>query len=68
MDQHQNISLEQQFELRKFEDQVRNLSREEAQELLVRLRESMLIQANTFKDIIKESWGIGKDFSEILEG
>jgi|GEM_PF-123039 len=67
MDPRQNMPLEQQFELRRFEDQVRHLSREEAQELLIQLRESMLLQANTFKEIIKESWGIGKDFSEILE-
>lgn len=68
MDPRKNMPLEQQFELRKFEEQVRQLSREEAQELLVDLRESMLLQANTFKDIIKESWGIGKDFSEMFEG
>lgn len=68
MDPRQNMSLEQQFELRRFEDQVRSLSREEAQEMLVHLREIMLVQANTFKEIIKESWGIGKDFSEIIEG
>ncbi len=67
MDPRQNMPLEQQFELRKFEDQVRQLSREEAQELLVQLRESMLLQANTFKEIIKESWGIGQDLSEIME-
>jgi hypothetical protein len=68
MNPRQNMSLEQQFELRRFEDQVRHLSREEAQELLIQLRESMLLQANTFKDIIKESWGIGQDFSEVMEG
>lgn len=67
MDSRHTMPLEQQFELRKFEEQVRQLSREEAQDLLVQLRESMLIQANTFKDIIKESWGIGKDFREMIE-
>jgi hypothetical protein len=68
MDPRQTMPLEQQFELRKFEEQVRQLSQEEAHDLLVQLRESMLLQANTFKEIIKESWGIGKDLSEILEG
>jgi len=68
MNPRENMPLEQQFELRKFEEQVRHLSREEAQELLVQLRESMLLQANTFKEIIKESWGIGQDLSEVLEG
>jgi hypothetical protein len=68
MNPRENMPLEQQFELRKFEEQVRHLSREEAQELLVQLRESMLLQANTFKEIIKESWGIGQDLSEVLGG
>ena len=36
------MPLEQQFELRRFEDQVRHLSREEAQELLIQLREIVL--------------------------
>ncbi|NJL45738.1 MAG: NblA-related protein [Leptolyngbyaceae cyanobacterium SM2_3_12] len=67
MDSQTQLSLEQQFELRLFEAQVKSLSLEEAQELLIDLRESMVIQANTFKDIIKESWGIGEDITKVLE-
>ncbi len=67
MNSNEQLSLEQQFELRLFADQVRDLSLEEAQELLIRLRESMVIQANTFQDIIKASWGIGQDLASVLE-
>ncbi|NJL48134.1 MAG: NblA-related protein [Leptolyngbyaceae cyanobacterium SM2_5_2] len=67
MDTNQPLSLEQQFELRLFADQVRNLSLEESQELLIQLRESMLVQANTFREIIKDSWGIGQDLATVLE-
>jgi hypothetical protein len=67
MPSNEQLSLEQQFELRLFADQVRNLSLEEAQELLIQLRESMVIQANTFRDIIKESWGINQDLTSVLE-
>lgn len=67
MDSQSQLSLEQQFELRLFEAQVKSLSLEQAHELLVNLRESMVIQGNTFKDIIKESWGIGEDISKVLE-
>jgi hypothetical protein len=67
MPSNEQLSLEQQFELRLFADQVRNLSLEEAQELLIQLRESMVIQANTFRDIIKESWGINQGLASVLE-
>ena len=67
MSDRQQLSLEQQFELRVFESQVRQLSREDAQELLILLREEMLHQKSTFGEILKELWGIGKDVDISLE-
>lgn len=61
MEIRQKLPLEQQFELRVFEDQVQNLSQEEARTLLVQLREAMLYQATTFQELLKNSWEIGKD-------
>lgn len=58
MDIRQELPLEQQFELRVFEEQVRELSQEDAHDLLVKLRETMLYQAKTFREILKETWGI----------
>jgi hypothetical protein len=55
------LPLEQQFELQVFEAQVQQLSQEDAHELLIQLREAMLYQATTFREILKEAWGIGKN-------
>lgn len=66
MDIRQQLPLEQQFELRVFEGQVRKLSQEDAHELLIHLREAMLHQTTTFREILKESWGIGKDVDVTL--
>lgn len=60
MDMRQQLPLEQQFELAVFENQVRQLSQEEAHELLIQLREAMLHQTTTFREILKEAWGIGQ--------
>jgi len=60
MNIRQQLPLEQQFELTVFENQVRQLSQEEAQELLIQLREAMLHQTTTFREILKEAWGIGQ--------
>jgi len=54
------LPLEQQFELQVFEKQVQQLSQEDAHTLLVQLREAMLYQSTTFREILKESWGIEK--------
>ncbi|CAN1212555.1 Phycobilisome degradation protein nblA [Tumidithrix helvetica PCC 7403] len=62
MDIRKQLSLEQQFELQVFEVQVRRLSQEDAHELLIRLQESMLYQSMTFREMLKEAWGIGKNF------
>jgi hypothetical protein len=61
MNIRQQLPLEQQFELKVFENQVRQLSQEEAHDLLIHLREMMLYQTTSFREILKESWGIGKE-------
>lgn len=61
MNIRQQLPLEQQFELQVFEGQVRQLSQEDAQELLIQLREMMMHQTTTFREILKDAWGIGKD-------
>lgn len=60
MNIRQQLSLEQQFELQVFEKQVKQLSKEDAQALLVQLREAMLHQTMSFREILKETWGLGK--------
>ena len=67
MDIREQLPLEQQFELQVFETQVQNLSPSDAKALLVQLREAMLYQTTTFREILKEAWGIGKDIDFTLE-
>lgn len=52
------LSLEQKFTLRSFENQVLNMNREEAQERLVKLYEEMLSRENMYKEVIKSHWGL----------
>lgn len=54
------LSLEQQFNLRSFETQVQKMSREQAQEFLVKLYEQMMVRETLYKKFIKHEWGIGK--------
>jgi hypothetical protein len=62
----QELPLEQQFELQVFEQQVRDLSREDAHDLLVKLREAMLYQSTAFREILKDSWGIDQGIESAL--
>jgi hypothetical protein len=52
------LSIEQQFSIRSFETQVQRMSREQAQEFLVKLYEQMLIKENMYKSFIKHEWGL----------
>jgi hypothetical protein len=61
MNIREQLPLEQQFELQVFEQQVEELSPEDARVLLVKLKESMLFQTTSFREILKDAWGIGKD-------
>jgi hypothetical protein len=52
------LSLEQQFSLRSFQTQVQKMSREQAQESLMKLYEEMLVRDNLYKDVLKHQWGL----------
>lgn len=65
MDIRKELPLEQQFELRVFEKQIQMLSQEDAQALLVQLKEAMLYQTTAFREILKETWGIGQGIDVI---
>ena len=51
------LTLEQQFAIRSFETQARKMSREQAQEFLVKLYEQMIVRESLYKDFIKTQWG-----------
>jgi hypothetical protein len=52
------LSLEQKFSLRSFKTQVQQMSREQAQESLLKLYEQMLVKDNLYKDVLKHQWGL----------
>ncbi|WP_310423386.1 NblA/ycf18 family protein [Chamaesiphon sp. VAR_48_metabat_135_sub] len=53
-----DLSLEQQFNIRSFEHQVKDMSREQAQEFLVNLYRQMVLQENSYKTLLKQQWGL----------
>ncbi len=55
------LSLEQELNQRIFADQVKKLSREQAQEYLVYLYEQMIIRENMYQEFLKHEWSIGSD-------
>jgi hypothetical protein len=58
MSQPFELSLEQEFNVRSFETQVSQMNREQAQEFLVKLYRQMIMQETTYKNLIKQQWGI----------
>ncbi|MGF1477917.1 MAG: NblA/ycf18 family protein [Cyanophyceae cyanobacterium] len=58
MSQPAQLTLEQQFNVRSFETQVKRMSREQAQDFLVKLYEQMMLRENMYKEFIKHQWGI----------
>lgn len=52
------LSLEQEFNLRSFADQVQHMSREQAQDFLVNLYRQMIVKETMYKQFIKHEWGI----------
>ncbi|MCA1991289.1 MAG: NblA/ycf18 family protein [Coleofasciculus sp. S288] len=59
MSQPIQLSLEQQFSIRSFETQVQRMSREQAQEFLIKLYEQMMVRENMYKEFLKHEWGLG---------
>ena len=53
-----NLSLEQKFNVRSFETQVKNMSQEQAQDFLIKLYEQMLLKDNMYQDFIRHQWGL----------
>lgn len=54
------LSLEQQFSIRSFETQVQKMSREQAQDFLVKLYEQMMMRETMYKEFLKHEWGLGQ--------
>ena len=53
-----NLTTEQELSIRAFETQVRQMSREQAQEFLVKLYIQMIIRDAVYRDLIKYKFGL----------
>ncbi len=51
------LSLEQQFHLKKYEHQVTDLSQKEAQEFLVEAFRQLMIKDNAIRSLMKSGFG-----------
>lgn len=56
MNQPMELSLEQQFSIRTFADQVQHMSREQAQEFLLVLYQQMMIKEAMYLHFLKHEW------------
>jgi Phycobilisome degradation protein nblA len=52
------LSLEQQFNIRSFSEQVKNLSKEQAQDFLVDLYRQMLCKEAMYKEFLLQHLGV----------
>jgi hypothetical protein len=50
------LSLEQEFNLRSFADQVQKMSREQAQDFLINLHRQMILKDTIYKELLKHEW------------
>ncbi|MBG1242470.1 NblA/ycf18 family protein [Nostoc sp. NZL] len=58
MNQPIELSLEQEFSLRTFADQVQQMSREQAQEFLLMLYKQMIVREATYQELLKHQWEV----------
>ncbi len=58
MNHSEKLSLEQEFNLRRFADQVRTLTPEQAQDLSLELYRQMMLKDNLYEEILKDYWGM----------
>jgi hypothetical protein len=55
MDLSAQLSLEQQFKLKVLQEQVQNLSKEQAQEYLLEMFRQMMVKDNLVKNLLKDA-------------
>ena len=53
----EQLSLEQEFSLRRFVDQVQTLSQEQAKDLSIELYRQMMLKDNLYEELLQDYWG-----------
>lgn len=52
------LSIDQQFQIAAFEQQVKQMSREQAQEILINLFKEYQSQRATYLELLGHQWGV----------
>lgn len=63
MNESSELTLDQEFSLKIFADQVKRMSREQAQELLIEQNRLMMIQKSTYQNLLRHKWKLNFDFA-----
>jgi Phycobilisome degradation protein nblA len=58
MNQPIELSLEQEFHLKSFVDQVQRMSREQAQEFLIMIHQQIMIQETMYQHFLMHEWNL----------
>jgi len=61
MDQTIELTLEQEFNLRSFSDQVQKMSREQAQEFLLAQYRYMMVRETIYQELLKHEWNLDQN-------
>lgn len=62
MYQPTELTLEQAFSLRRFSDQVDQMSHEQAQALLIEQHRQMLLRETMYQRLLQHEWQLDADF------
>ena len=65
MDQVTELTLEQSFSLRRFTDQVEQMSLEQAQAFLIEQYRQMLLRETLYQDLLKQAWKLDAGFASL---
>jgi hypothetical protein len=65
MDRAIELTLEQEFSIRSFTDQVRQMSREQAQEFLIMQHKQMMIREIMYQEMLKHEWKLDRDSASV---
>ncbi|MFM6003289.1 MAG: NblA/ycf18 family protein [Sphaerospermopsis kisseleviana] len=61
------LSIEQQFQIAAFKQQVEEMTLEQAQAFLIMLHEQMIIKEEAYTQLLKHEWGIEVAYIEDSE-
>jgi Phycobilisome degradation protein nblA len=63
MDRGLELTLEQEFSLKCFADQVQQMSREQAQNFLIEQHRIMMLRETLYQDLLKQEWKLDVNFT-----